>query len=225
VAKQILALIILSLGAILALAGDKPAENAAAKQFRQHLEKADQNKDGVVTREELVSQITKETGGDAATVDQIVTTIMKDLDGDHDGKLSASEIDAGVRRAGEHAAVEANVNRAQRVMDVLGEYMAKHTDAPPAALEELTKQNLAPPTALQCILADGDERPWGYEPGNLHATDQNAVVLFSPGRVDSEGTYIVGLVDGRVLGLPDTELELGKVPRLKTNVPTGQTPK
>src|ERR1051326_7368124 len=121
-ATHLLALFLASFGAILAYAGDEPAENAAAKQFRQHLEKADQNKDGVVTKEELISQITRETGGDSATVDQIVSTLMKDLDVDHDGKLSGTEIEAGARKAGEHAAIETNINRARRVMDALNEY-------------------------------------------------------------------------------------------------------
>jgi hypothetical protein len=224
VLRPILPFLLSLFGASLVFAGDNPAENPAAKQFRQHLEKADQNKDGIVTREELVAEIRRSTGGDAATVEQIVSTMMEDLDTDHDGKLSAAEIDAGARKAGEHAATEVNVNRAKRVMDALFEYMQKHNDSPPAALAELTKLGI-PAAALQCILADGEEKPWGYEPGDSHATGKNAVVLFSPGRVDSQGTYIVGLADGRVLGLPDTDLELEKVPRLKMNVNPGETPK
>src|SRR5436190_4382793 len=152
-------------------AGEKPAENAVAKQFRQHLQKADQNRDGSVTKAELVQAITNETKADPATVDQIVSTIMKDLDVDQDEKLSASEIDAGAIKAGEHAVADANVKRAQRVMDALIKYKKQHDDTLPATLEELSNLNLLPTVALQCILVDGNEQPWGYEPGKMSAAD------------------------------------------------------
>ena len=221
--RHILALLLL-FGSILASAGDNPATNAAAKQFRQHLEKADQNKDGFVTQEELVSEITKETGGDSAVADQIVSAMMKDLDVDHDGKLSATEIDAGASKAGEHAATETDVNRARRVMGALTDYKQKHGDKLPGNLEELRKLDLIPAIALQCIVVSGDEKPWGYEPRDENTTDQEAVILFSPGRVDSQGTYILGLADGKVIWMHESELELEKVPRLKMNVNLGETP-
>jgi hypothetical protein len=41
-------------------ADDKPTENPVAVQFRKHLEDSDQNKDGLVTREELSAEISKD---------------------------------------------------------------------------------------------------------------------------------------------------------------------
>jgi hypothetical protein len=144
--------------------------------------------------------------------------MMRDLDTDHDGKLAAAEIAEGARMAGRNAATKQNVRRAQLVMDAIAEYKKKHGGTQPAKLGELPKLHLVPDTALHCILADGSEKRWGYAPGDNRTNAENAVILFSPGRVDSDGTYVVGLGDGRILGLHDTELELEKVPRLKMRV-------
>src|SRR5438034_6681481 len=103
-------------------ADDKPTENPVAAQFRKHLEDADQNKDGFVTREELAAEISKDPSRDPETVEKIVATMMRDLDTDNDGKLSAAEIAAGARKAGQNAATKQDVRRAQLVMDALAEY-------------------------------------------------------------------------------------------------------
>jgi EF hand len=200
-----------------ASAGEKPRENPAAVKFRQRLEKADRDKDGAVTREELAAEISKDPSRDPKTIEQIVSAMIRDLDADHDGKLSAAEAIEGARKAGENATKKENVRRAQAVMEGIAEYRRKHGIGP-ANLDELARLHLVSDTALRCVLADGNEKPWGYAASNERATGPNDVILFSPGRVDAEGTYIVGLGDGRVLGLHDTELELEKVPRLKMRV-------
>ena len=43
-------------------------------------------------------------------------------------------------------------------------------------------------------------------------TGANSVVILSPGAVDSDGQYIAGLNDGRVLGMQDKDLNLEKLP-------------
>ncbi len=129
--------------------------------------------------------------------------------------IPSAEIAEGARKAGQNASTRQDVNRAQLVMGYLIDYKKDHGGSQPTKLEELAKIHLIPDAALRCILADGHEEPWGYETGNR---GDDEVILFSPGKVDSEGQYIVGLGDGRVLGLHDTDLDLEKVPRLKMSI-------
>src|SRR4051812_11955767 len=79
-------------------AGDTPAENPIATQFRKHLEDADQNKDGFVTPAELSAEISKDRKRDAHSVGDIASGMIRDLDTDHDGKLSVTEIAEGARK-------------------------------------------------------------------------------------------------------------------------------
>jgi hypothetical protein len=196
------------------LASDRPAENPIATQFRKHLEDADQNKDGFVTAAELSAEISKDHKRDAHTVEDIASGMMRDLDTDHDGKLSATEIAEGARKLGQNSTIKQNIGRAQLVMEAIAGYKENH-GRKPTKLDELVELQLIPDTALRCIVADGHEKLWGYEPS---ANDQHAVMLFSPGPIDSEGQYVVGLANGRVLGLHGADLELEKVPRLKMHV-------
>ena len=169
-------LLLTLLSAATTRADDKPTENLVAAQFRKHLEDADQNKDAFVTREELAAEINKDPNLDPKTVEQIVSAMMRDLDSDHDGKLSRAEITEGARKAGENAVTQQDAERAQQLVDALGEYKGKHDGTQPAELQELAALHLVPEIALRCILADGQERAWGYQP----ASDANAVTIFSP---------------------------------------------
>jgi|GEM_PF-3839471 len=110
-------------------AEDKAPENPVAAQFRKHLEDADKNKEGYVTREELVAEIGKDPKRDPQTVEKIVSAMMRDLDTDHDGKLSPAEIANGARKVGQNASTKQDVNRAQLVMDALIEYKKGHDGA------------------------------------------------------------------------------------------------
>jgi hypothetical protein len=214
-ARRTVLFVAVALAASAVRAEEKPAENPVATQFRQHLESADKNRDGFVSSEELAAEIGNDPKRDPKTIDQIVSAMFRDLDADHDGRLSPAEIAEGARRAGENANTKQSVRRAESVMSALGDYRKQHQKYP-ATLQELGE--LLPQPALRCIVADGHEKPWGYELPPAKSKDENAVVLFSPGKVDSGGQYIVGLADGRVLGLHDTELDLEKVPKLRMRV-------
>ena len=199
-------------------AGEKPAENPVAMQFRQHLEAADQNKDGFVTRKELSVEISKDPQRDSKAVEQITAAMMRDLDTDRDEKLSKAEIAEGARRAGENAITKQDVLRAQQLVDGLNGYKEKHDGKQPGELQELAVLHLVPETALHCILADGQEKSWGYQ----LPTDVNAVTIFSPGPTNSDRQYIVALGNGTVLGVQDNELELDKVIRRNMHVYPGK---
>ena len=199
-------------------ADDKPIDNPVAAQFRKHLEDADKNKDGFVTPDELAAELSTETARDPKVVEQIVSAMMRDLDSDHDGKLSGAEIAGGARKAGENAVTKQDVQRAQQLVDALSEYKEKHAGAQPAELQELAALHLVPEITLRCILVDGNEKPWGYE----RTSDANAVTIFSPGPTNSDRQYIVALGDGRVLGVHDSEFDLDKVLRRNMHVYPGK---
>jgi hypothetical protein len=195
-------------------ADDKSINNPVAAQFRKHLESADKNKDSFVTGEELAAELSRGTVPDPKVAEEIASAIMRDLDSDHDGKLSGLEIAEGARKAGENAVTKQNVERAQRLADALTEYKKKHDGTQPTALQELATLHLIPEIALRCILVDGNETPWGYQP----VSSGNAVTIFSPGPINSDRQYIVALGDGRVLGIHDNEFELDKVLRHSMHV-------
>lgn len=203
--------------ATMALAEDKATENPAAAQFRKHLEAADANKDGFVTRAELVAEIGK-GGRDPEIVEKIVDNMLRDLDADKDGRLSPAEITAGALKVGQTFTTKQNVSRAKQVMAAWDEYRTQHKGVAPASLDELAKQNLVPANILRCIVADGQEKPWGYNTEYKAADGESAVIVYSPGAVDTEGQYLVGLADTRVLGLHGSDLDLEKIPKLKMQV-------
>ncbi|HSH93835.1 MAG TPA: EF-hand domain-containing protein [Roseimicrobium sp.] len=193
-------------------------ENAAAQEYRKHLEAADTNRDGFVSREELVVEIAKSSKRDPATVEKMVDAMIRSLDTDKDAKLSATEIDAGARKVGENYVVQQNVRRAKVVMEALAKYKTDHGGATPVALEGMVKIGLAPEEALRCIMADGNEKAWGYTRPQDGKAAPGDVVIYSQGGVDSAGQYVVGLNDGSVAGLHDGDEALGKVPGAKVRI-------
>jgi transcription termination factor NusB len=195
-----------------ALSGNEPTENPVSAEFRKHLSHADRNRDGFVTKEELTAEIASDPNRTAEQVDNIVAAMIQDLDSDHDGRLSKAEVAEGARRAGENAITKQDVSRAQQLVDGIAEYKQKHDGAQPANLQELARLHLVSAKALNCALLNGSEQPWGYRP----ATDSNAVMIFSPGSVNSEHQYIVALGNGRVLGVQDTDFDLDQI--LKHNM-------
>jgi len=201
-------LLLIFLSRVVVFAEDNSTENPVAAQFRHHLEDADTNKYGLVTREELAAEIAKDKKRSPQTVDEIVSGMFHDLDTDNDGKISKAEVAAGARKVTEHAVVEDDVWRAQQVMNAITEYRNQHDGARPGNLDELLKLGLVPQAALLCIVADGGKRAWGYK---ANYEGDTAVSLASPSPVDSGGQWIVGLNDGRVLGLHDETLTLDRI--------------
>jgi hypothetical protein len=198
-------------------ADDKPSDNPVAVQFREHLAAADKNKDGIVTREELLAEVSK-AKPDRETVEQVVSAMMSELDTDHDDKLSATEIAEGVRKTGEKAIRKEDVRRAQQIVDALAQYKQRHDGAQPETLEDLARLKFVPAGALRCILAGGEEKPWGFE----RAYDPRTVTIFSPGPINSERQYIVGLADGQVLGVQDSDLQIDKYARHHMHIYTAK---
>ncbi len=188
-------------------------------QFRKHLKDADTNKDGLVTREELAAEIAKDKKRDAQTVEEIVNRMFHDLDTDNDGMISKAEVAAGVRKVGQHAVVEDDVRRAQQIMNAIAEYKNQHNGARPSDLDELVKLGLIPQAALLCIVADGGKRAWGYKANYEGGT---SVSLASPSPVDSDGQWIVGLNDGRVLSLHDDTLTCDRILGHNMHIYTGK---
>jgi Ca2+-binding EF-hand superfamily protein len=70
-------------------------------KFAKHLLKADADGDGVVTQDELLSDITKKmnNGIQPPSADDMASHILDELDTDGDGALSTDEINAGGDRA------------------------------------------------------------------------------------------------------------------------------
>jgi EF hand domain-containing protein len=204
---------------VVVFAEDQRPENPAAAQFRKHLEDADTNKDGRVTREELAAEVAKDKNRDQQTIDEIVSRMFSDLDTDNDGTISKAEVAAGAHKVAEHAVVEDDVRRAQQIMNAIAEYKNEHRGARPGNLDELVKLGLIAQAALVCTVADGGKRAWGYKE---NYEGETAVSLASPTPVDSDGQWIVGLNDGRVLGLHDDTLTLDTILGRNMHIYTGK---
>lgn len=204
---------------LVSIAQAEPAtENAAAKEYRARLEAADANRDGSVTREELVAEVARASKRDPATVEKIVDAMMRDLDTDKDTKLSGAEVAAGALKVGENYVVQQNVRRAQVVMQVLAKYKSDHNGAAPAAIDEMVKLGLAPEEAFRCVMADGNEKAWGYTRPDKDKATPTDIVIFSQGGVDSSGKYVVGLNDGSVAALHDRDAGFEKIPGVKARI-------
>jgi len=187
---------------------DAPPENPAAKQFREHLLAADKNKDSIVTRDELLTEI-KKSPRDGMAAGDIADRMLADLDTDGDGQLSAAEIEAGAVMAGRHYLAKQNILRAQQIMEWLGEYRKAHDGALPAKLEDLAKQDGVKPEMLKCFLPDGHEKPWAYAPTDEKKDQPRAVIIYALKPLEEK--YILGLMDGDVVGIGEEEVaDLGE---------------
>ena len=174
----------------------------------QTMNHADIDKDGIVTRQELTAEISNRGKRSPQEVERIVDSLMSELDTDKDGKLSIAETLVGARKTTERMITKADVRRAQEIMFQLGTYKKTHNGSLPAKLDELEKLNLVNKEVLLCTMTDGSEKAWKYTPEK----SANSVIILSPGAVDSDGQYIAGLNDGRVLGMQDKDLSLEKIP-------------
>jgi hypothetical protein len=171
-----------------------------------------------VAREELVAEVARASKRDPGTVEKIVDAMMRDLDTDKDTKLSVAEVTAGVRKVGENYVVQQNVRRAQVVMEAFVKYKRAHSDATPATMDEMVKLRLAPEEAFRCIMADGNEKGWGYARPDRDQSTPGDIVIYSQGGVDSTGKYVVGLNDGSVAALHDGDAAFGKIPGVKARI-------
>ena len=186
----------------------KLLKNPVALQFREHVLRADANRDGIVTKEELTQEIENETHRDAKSIERSVSAMMDEIDRNSDGKLSRQEVEFGVQRTAEKANLQDDVSKAQEIMHALAAYRAKHSGNFPHSLEDPAMSKLVSPSVLVCAVADGSEKEWIFKP----QVKTSNVVLCSPGPVDSEGQYVVGMTDGRVVGVEAGSLQLEQLP-------------
>ena len=190
---------------------DKLSQHPTAVQFREHLLKADANKDGYITRDELTAEVEKGGKRPPEQVKEIVDSMMEESDQDHDGRISRQEIEVGARATAIRAIIRDDARIAEDLMQAIDEFRKKYNGNIPKTVGELAKAKLISEEEVMCKLADGSDKPWIID---ASASDANAVLLYSPGSVDLEGQYIVGLVNGRVLGLHDKDLDITKLKRL-----------
>lgn len=184
-------------------AEDKLLEHPLALQFRQHLLAADTNKDGYVTKEELAKEIQK-SGRTAALVEEIAGSMIKELDVDQDGRLALKEIDAGTRATAIKAIIRDDAKTAEALLKAIEAYKTKNKGSTPQSVDDLLTAKFITKDLSMCTLGDGSEKPWII---NSSASDSNSALVASPGSVDFEGQYIVGLVNGRVIGVHDKDLD------------------
>lgn len=195
-----------------------PTNNMAAVQFRIHLKNADTNKDGFVTKEELVSAIISSTRKSENIAVSIASSMISDLDINKDGKLSYAEFEAGSTEVGEQSNTKISVSRAQEIMDAISAFKNKSGGTAPTSLHELKKEFPISATSMNCILANGEEKPWLYTTNSSYSNDPNSVMLYSPGATDSSGQYIVGLGNGQIIGMNGADLALEKLPNFNMQV-------
>lgn len=184
---------------------EKLAQHPAAIQFREHLLHADVNKDGFVTRGELVSEINNFSKRDPEEVKAIVDSMFGTSDLDHNGRISVQEIKVGAKVTALRSIVKHDMKRAEAIMQGIAEFKITHNGSIPKSFDDLVKAHLIEEKEAVCILADGTEKPWVFNPTSPKADDYS-VMFFSPAPVDEKGQYIVGLVNGRVLGVHDKTL-------------------
>ncbi|MDB6080263.1 MAG: hypothetical protein JWO82_4010 [Akkermansiaceae bacterium] len=202
--------VLLSLGLVLA----SPLHG----QSTVSLESADANRDGFVTKAELLSAYFAKTPGSTAEVRAaFADSTLERLDANKDGKLSKDEIAAGVPKPGTVMVEKGNPDTARIIMAALAEYRKSHAGVPAQTLNDLSKDGLVPAAALLCTLANGQKSPWTYTPAGQKPLDLDAVLLYSPGPVDAAGHLIIGMGDGKVLVAKTTDLDMRKAPIVRVN--------
>ncbi|MGI8907276.1 MAG: EF-hand domain-containing protein [Candidatus Sumerlaeaceae bacterium] len=169
-----------------------------AQQFRDHQSRADTNRDGFVTRQELWAEMSK-AERPRQHLERVLQHMMESIDLDGDSKLSRTEIADGVLQTHDKAVTEENVARAKELAVAIDDYQDSHDGQMPKSLEQLVKLGMADQVALSSTLADGQQHPWIYKPN----ASGNAVVVISPGRVNAQHQYIVVLGNGNVFGIED----------------------
>lgn len=185
------------------------AEPSAAEQFRKHITDADTNKDGFVTKEELTIEIAKDNQRDVEHVTDIAKAMMHDLDADHDGRISVKEAAVGAQKVAENALMKLDISKAKKIMAALADYAKKHDGASPVELKALVKDRLIHEDMLVCTMPDGHEKSWIYnKPGEESVNDTGAAIICSPGAIN--GQYIIGTIDGDVIGIQDDGTQLEK---------------
>jgi hypothetical protein len=227
VRRSLLELFVLSIAtlpSITVLASDGAKESGlskhpAAADFRKQLAEADADKDGLVARHELIAAIASTSSGlDPAKIEGITGRMLEKLDTDKDGQLSMKEVEAGAVETAIQVNIRTNVDRAQQIMQGIEQFKKSNEGRLPVTLNQLVEANLLRAEANLCLLADGSEKPWVFDP-NVASSDPKAAILYSPGRVDLKDQYMIGLPDGQVLGLPSKNVDLEKIGKLKVYTP------
>jgi hypothetical protein len=192
------------------LADDMLMQDSLAIQFKQHLVASDTNNKGYVTKDDLTKEIQK-SGRSEEQAKEIAGAMITELDLDHNGQLSLKEIDAGARATAIKGIVHRDSQIVETLMEAIQKYKIKNKGILPNSIDDLIKTGLISNQQSICTLADGTKKQWIINPT---AKDPNAVLIFSPSVVDNEGQYMLGLVNGRVIGLQAKDLDMATMKSL-----------